>query len=108
MNKIKLQLLNGLKNIDKKYCDNIYISYEPIWAIGTGKIPDEKDIISMINFIKETVNNAFNFIPCVLYGGGITDKNIEQLNNISGLDGFLVGSTSLNHDRFIKLVEAVN
>lgn len=106
--KVKIQILESLKNIDSKYYTNIYISYEPIWAIGKNKIPEIDDLISMINFIKETINTEFGFTPHILYGGGINYKNIEQLNNISSLDGFLIGSCSLDPNKFIKLIEAVN
>lgn len=105
--KVKIQLIESIRNIDPKYYKDIFIAYEPIWAIGTNRIPKIDDLKSMIEFIKETINTEFGFKPHILYGGGVNDKNIEQLNNLSDLDGFLVGSASLDPNKFIRLIEAV-
>lgn len=106
--KIKYQLSLDLHNIEKEYYKNIIIGYEPIWAIGTGKIPKYEEIEDMINFIKETISSEFGFVPPVLYGGSVDDKNIEQLKEIKNIDGFLVGGICLFPNKFINLIEAVN
>ncbi len=106
--KIKYQLSLDLNNIEKEYYKNIIIGYEPIWAIGTGKMPKFEEIEEMINYIKETISSQFGFVPPVLYGGSVDDKNIEQLKKIKNIDGFLVGGICLFPDKFINLIEAVN
>lgn len=105
--KIKRQLVDDLRDINKEDYKNIIIAYEPIWAIGTGKIPSNKEIEEMIMFIKRVINNKFNFTPRVLYGGSTNEKNIEELNLIENVDGFLVGGASLIPDKIIKIIETV-
>lgn len=106
--KIKKQLLDDLK--DNKLIDsnNVIIAYEPIWAIGTGNTPTNKEIIDIIKFIKETVNINYNFIPRVLYGGSTNEKNIVELKNINNVDGFLVGGACLIPSKFKKIIETVD
>lgn len=104
--KIEKQILEDLKNINDNCYENIIVAYEPIWAIGTGKIPSEEDIIEIVELIKETVNNEYHFIPNVLYGGSTNEKNIEQLKDINIVDGFLVGGACLVPEKFKKIIEA--
>ncbi len=105
---IKRQLEEDLRDIDSEYYENIIIAYEPIWAIGTGKVPTNEEIDATVTFIKETIKSAFNFEPKVLYGGSTNDKNIVELNKINVVDGFLVGGACLIPDKIIKIIETVN
>ena len=106
--KIKKQLVDDLHDINCEYYKNIVVAYEPIWSIGTGKIPSNEEIEEMIVFIKRVINHKFNFTPLVLYGGSINEENIEQLKLINNVDGFLVGGASLIPDKIIKMIETVN
>lgn len=102
--KIKNQLLKDLKDIDKN-SQNLIVAYEPIWAIGTGKIPTNEQIIDVVSFIKSTLNEEFNLNPKVLYGGSTNEKNITELNTINLIDGFLVGGACLIPEKFKKIIE---
>ena len=94
------QLNNGLKNIKNK--KNIIIAYEPVWSIGTGKIPNSNELEQAIKFIK----SKFKFkIPKVLYGGSVNPENIKNLKIIKDLDGFLIGGASQNSKKFIDIVK---
>lgn len=106
--KIKKQLVDDLRDIDCEYYKNIVVAYEPIWSIGTGKIPSNEEIEEMIVFIKRVINHKFNFTPLVLYGGSTNDENIGQLKLINNVDGFLIGGASLIPDKIIKIIETVN
>lgn len=106
--KIKKQLVEDLRDIDREYYKNIVVAYEPIWSIGTGKIPSNEEIEEMIVFIKRVINHKFNFTPLVLYGGSTNEENIGQLKLIENIDGFLVGGASLIPDKIIKMIETVN
>lgn len=68
--------------------ENCYIAYEPVWAIGTGKIPTNEKIIEAINIIRQTNNQP------IFYGGSVTPKNINKLSEIKELEGFLIGSAA--------------
>ena len=89
--------LYGVKNRS-----NIFIAYEPIWAIGTGIIPTSKDLFKTIDFIKSKFKDKS---PKVLYGGSVNPKNIKVLKVINNIDGFLIGGASQNTKKFIDIVK---
>ena len=94
-----------IANQIKKYThlsDSIIFAYEPIWAIGSGMVPDKKDIFDMVSFIKE----SFSFSIKVLYGGSISSKNSSEILSIENLDGVLVGGASLNPVEFANIAQS--
>lgn len=103
---LKRQILNDLRNLEEKDLDHIIIAYEPVWAIGTGVVPTKKDIEDTITYIKGIVAEYFHYddIP-VMYGGSINEHNIEELNQIQNVAGFLVGGASMDAKRFLKIIE---
>lgn len=84
---------------------NIIIAYEPIWAIGTGKIPQNNEIEEITSFIKKVLSTHYHANMPVIYGGSIDDSNIKKLNKISNVDGFLVGGASLNIEKLKIIIE---
>ena len=94
------QIKVGLNKI--KNNSNIFIAYEPIWAIGSGVIPKPKDLFKTIEFIK---NKFKHNLPKVLYGGSVNPQNIMNLKEINNIDGFLVGGASQNAKKFIDIVK---
>ena len=105
-NVLKKQILSALNGLSKQDLKHVYIAYEPVWAIGTNKIPSNRDIEDTIKYIKNIVERHFDFnnIP-VLYGGSINSKNIEELNKIENCNGFLVGGSSLKVKELFKIIE---
>lgn len=102
---IKKEIDESLKDV--LFNENIIIAYEPVWAIGTGLVPTNQEIESSIDFIKKEIENKFSYIPKVLYGGSVNEKNIEEINNISNVDGFLVGGASLDYKKVLKMIKVV-
>ena len=94
------QIVNGLKSIKNK--SNIIIAYEPVWSIGTGLIPSEKDLINSISFIKSKFSKKS---PKILYGGSVNSNNINHLRNIGNIDGFLIGGASQDSKKFIDIIK---
>ena len=94
------QIKIGLNKIQNK--SNIFIAYEPVWAIGSGFIPKSKDLLETIKFIKSKFKNK---TPKVLYGGSVNPKNIKELKEVSNIDGFLIGGASQNVKKFIDIVK---
>ena len=92
------QIKLGLDKIRNK--KSILIAYEPVWAIGSGFIPKPLELFKTINFIKKKLKNNK-----VLYGGSVNDKNINQLNSISNIDGYLIGGASQNSKKFIDIIK---
>ena len=94
------QIKFGLDKVNKK--SNLFIAYEPVWSIGTGKIPKIKELKDSIKFIKSRFKLK---IPKILYGGSVNPKNINNLKVIKDLDGFLIGGASQNSKNFIDIVK---
>lgn len=78
------------------------IAYEPLWAIGTGHIPDKKDIEQMHKAIGQSG------IKRILYGGSVNGENAASLASIEGVGGLLVGGASLNAADFITILKEVS
>lgn len=104
---IKNQLENELLalNTDIK----LYIAYEPIWAIGSGKLPSTQEIESMHGFIKETLASSANInLLGIFYGGSVSVENSNELSESEWIDGVLVGGSSLNGQSFAKIASSFN
>ena len=95
------QIKIGLKNIKNK--SNIFIAYEPVWAIGSGLIPKPHMIfLKLVEFIKSKFRDK---LPKVLYGGSVNPENITNLKKINNIDGFLIGGASQSAKKFIDIVK---
>lgn len=103
---LKRQVINGLRNVEK--IRDVIIAYEPVWAIGTGVVPTNKEISSTISYIKTIIDNLYPSSNVkIIYGGSVTEKNIKELMKIDEVSGFLVGGASLNTKAFLKIIEVV-
>jgi len=94
------QIKIGLNKIKNK--KNIFIAYEPVWAIGTGIVPKSNDLLKTVNFIKSRFKEKS---PKILYGGSVNPQNIKNLKEINNIDGFLIGGASLISKKFIDIVK---
>tara|TARA_B110000971_G_C19891288_1_gene445449 strand:- start:225 stop:959 length:735 start_codon:yes stop_codon:yes gene_type:complete len=92
------QISKGLDNIKNR--KGILIAYEPVWAIGSGLIPEQSELIETIDYIKGKVKGVK-----VLYGGSVNPKNINNLKNINSIDGFLIGGASQVSNNFIDIIK---
>ena len=92
---LEKQISEVLNNVEVK---NIIIAYEPVWAIGTGRIPQVKEIKDTVEFIKDIIEENYYTRLDVLYGGSINKDNIASINTIKCVDGFLVGGASTSID----------
>ena len=101
---LKKQLV---KVLDKKFNkSNIIVAYEPIWSIGTGKIPNQKDLLKTTIYIKKVLKNIFKKnSPAVLYGGSVDGNNIDMFRQIKEIDGFLIGGASKSSKKFIDIIK---
>ena len=102
---IRTQIKNSL---EKKFNKNkIILAYEPVWSIGTNKIPNIKDLQAVIKFIKNDFKKIFKTrkSPRVLYGGSVNSKNIKSLSTAAEIDGFLIGGASQSAKKFIDIIK---
>lgn len=93
---LEKQISEVLNNVEIK---NIMIAYEPVWAIGTGKVPEADEIKENIKFINDIIMEKYEEKLDILYGGSVNDTNIRELCTIKGLNGFLVGGASLDPNK---------
>ena len=101
---LKKQLYNVLKK--KQNSKNLIIAYEPVWSIGTGKLPTKEELINTIGQIKRSLNKIFKKnIPPVLYGGSVDRNNIGFFQDIRSIDGFLIGGASKSSKNFIDIIK---
>lgn len=70
---------------------DIVIAYEPIWAIGTGKVPTLEDIDAMHNHIRKIVGGGIR----ILYGGSVKPANAKEILAVENVNGALIGGASL-------------
>ena len=85
------------------------IAYEPIWAIGTGKVPTVDDIASIHRVARETLGIRLGEAAMgvrILYGGSVTADNAAAILNVENVDGALVGGASLTAAKFVPIIEA--
>ena len=89
--------------------DNTVIAYEPVWAIGTGRIPTMDDVAAIHAAIRaklgELVCGEADGIR-ILYGGSMNGENAADLLALDNVDGGLVGGASLTAAKFVPIVEA--
>ena len=95
-------------SIDNKFdFKKIIIAYEPVWSIGTGKVPDSHELKKTFIFIKKLLKTKFKIKikPLVIYGGSVNDKNIKKFSLIDEIDGFLIGGASQSSKKFIDIIK---
>ena len=104
LNVLKRQLT---KVLEKKFNkNNIIVAYEPIWSIGTGRIPTTQELQKTTAHIKKVLKNIFKKnSPAGLYGGSVDGSNVEMFKQIKEIDGFLIGGASKSSKKFIDIIK---
>lgn len=106
---VENQLRSALKNLPKTKLRQLVIAYEPVWAIGTGKVATPEDVHEMKLFIQKVIADRFGraAIPKVriLYGGSVKKKNAKELLTTGQVDGFLIGGASLKPKEFGGIIQ---
>lgn len=103
---LKKQIEKGLENIEKY--NSLVLAYEPVWAIGTGKVASEFQIEEAHAFIRNRLKDIYSDKADrirILYGGSVSPENIHPIMNIANVDGVLVGGASLDPEKFLKIIK---
>lgn len=84
---------------------NVTISYEPVWAIGTGNNAGSEDISEMHEHIKKILHARIGAeIPRIIYGGSVKPNNALEIMSLPVVDGVLVGGASLDSSAFASII----
>ena len=107
-NVIEQQIIESLEGVTN--LNSMIIAYEPVWAIGSGKIPNPEEINSVHEMIKDVVQSRFPKIglESVLYGGSVNSKNAPSLFEQKNIDGALIGGASLDGKEFALIANIFN
>lgn len=107
---IRLQIEQGLFQLNELELFNCIIAYEPVWAIGTGETASPEQAQEMHVFIRNTIASRYGEITAnnisILYGGSVKPSNANELFACSDIDGGLIGGASLDADSFIALTNS--
>ena len=89
--------------------DWLTIAYEPVWAIGTGRVPETSDVAEMHAAIRDKLEELMgqgSDSVRILYGGSMNGGNASELLAVPNVDGGLVGGASLTAAKFGPIIEA--
>ena len=100
---VKNQIVEVLEYVSNP--SKVIIAYEPVWAIGSGEIPSMEDVEEIISFIKMVVLKKYGIDIKVLYGGSVNDENISSFEELNIIDGYLLGTVSLDVDKLSNMTK---
>ncbi|BAT71695.1 triosephosphate isomerase (TIM) [Thermosulfidibacter takaii ABI70S6] len=104
---VNTQLKGALRDVCLDTPDNLVIAYEPVWAIGTGKVATPEIAQEVHAFIRSILKEVLGDIAekiRILYGGSVKPNNIEGLIKQPDIDGALVGGASLKAHDFAEII----
>ena len=107
--KLRHQVQEGLEKVEAERLTEVTIAYEPIWAIGTGKVATPEIAQDAIAFVRALVADRDRDQAertRILYGGSVKPDNAAELLALPDVDGALVGGASLDVADFTAIVEA--
>lgn len=106
---VTMQVKKALGDVSATDMDRIIIAYEPVWAIGTGKVATPQQAQTAHRTIREVLGDMFDTSIAeqtrIQYGGSVTPESISALMEMPDVDGALVGGASLNADSFTRILD---
>jgi triosephosphate isomerase len=99
----------GLKPSTSHDSTNLAVAYEPVWAIGTGKVAGPEDIVEAHTFIRKLLVDGMGAegeSVRILYGGSVKPDNASEIISLDNVDGVLVGGASLDAESFAAIATA--
>jgi triosephosphate isomerase len=103
------QITAGLRDLSKKEISGLVVAYEPVWAIGTGKIASDEQANETISLIRGLIRRMYGQEAAeevrIQYGGSVKPSTIGQLMSQPHIDGTLVGGASLKAGDFAEIVK---
>lgn len=110
---VRRQIELGLEGVHLVGSHKLFIAYEPIWAIGTGIPADVSEVEYMHRVIYQSLIDIFprgivGKNTAILYGGSVDETNIEQFLENPNIDGALIGSASIEFNKFRSIIARAN
>lgn len=104
---LRQQVTAGLKDLTTRQMQTVVVAYEPVWAIGTGKVATDEQAQEVHAFIRGLLAELYEpqtaAATRILYGGSVKPGNVDGLMTQPDVDGALVGGASLNADDFARI-----
>jgi triosephosphate isomerase (TIM) len=106
------QLQEGLQDIKSQQLENLIITYEPAWSVGSDEVPTSNEIMEAKILIKKILAEKYGLKYAqkinILYGGSVAERFAKQVCIDPGMDGALVGRESLNPHEFVKIAQMLD
>ena len=102
---LKEQLDVVLTSVDAVQAQKVIIAYEPVWAIGTGRVASLDEISSAHRYIQSLWSAQYpGSTPEILYGGSVNPANFAEISALPEVNGALVGGASIKLEQWLELV----
>jgi triosephosphate isomerase len=107
--RLRHQVQEAFEDVEADAVPRVVIAYEPVWAIGTGKVATPDQAQEACGFIRALVHDKYGELSeqvRIQYGGSVNDDNARELLALPDIDGALVGGASLDPVKFARIVDA--
>jgi triosephosphate isomerase (TIM) len=107
--RLRHQVQEGLDKVDAARLGDVVIAYEPVWAIGTGKVATSEQAQDALAFVRALVADRDKEQAertRILYGGSMKPDNAAELLALPDCDGGLIGGASLDVEQFVAIIDA--
>jgi triosephosphate isomerase len=107
--RLRHQVQEAFEDVEPDAVPRVVIAYEPVWAIGTGKVATPEQAQEACGFIRALVRDKYGELSeqvRIQYGGSVNDDNARELLALPDIDGALVGGASLDPVKFARIIDA--
>jgi triosephosphate isomerase len=105
------QVRGALLGLEPDAIGRLVVAYEPVWAIGTGRVATPQQAQEVHRWIRNLLADEYGSVAeevRILYGGSVKPENIDELMAQTDIDGVLVGGASLQADSFVRIANFVS
>jgi triosephosphate isomerase len=107
--RLRHQVQEAFEDVAADDVARVVVAYEPVWAIGTGKVATPDQAQEACGFIRALIRDKYGDLAeqvRIQYGGSVNDENASELMSLPDIDGALVGGASLDPEKFARIVRA--
>jgi triosephosphate isomerase len=107
--RLRHQVQEAFEDVAADDVPRVVVAYEPVWAIGTGKVATPDQAQEACGFIRALIRDKYGDLAeqvRIQYGGSVNDDNAHELLSLPDIDGALVGGASLDPAKFARIVQA--